>query len=622
MKNIFDIAQMNIRFDKIFLIISILILSVSNSYSSKNSKEKIKNYSDKSLQTKVDSLMSLMTLDEKIGQMVQVDIKGIKDPNEISKYSLGSILCGGDSEINDITATGWANYYDMLQSYALKSRLKIPIIFGVDAVHGHNNVEGAVIFPHNIGIGCTRNTKLAELEGKVTAEEIAGTGMDWDFAPCIAVVRDIRWGRTYEGYGESPELVSEMGAAFIKGMQNFQDEDGNNIIACAKHFIGDGGTKNGKDQGNTVCDEKTLRKIFLPPYREAIKAGVKTIMVSYSSWNGLKMHENKYLLTDVLKNELGFKGFLISDWAAIDQLGKNYKHDIEESINAGLDMVMVPNGPDKKNNFVEFISDLKELVNQGKVPLSRINDAVRRILTVKFSMNIFEHPFTDRKYTNLVGSKEHREIARECVRQSLVLLKNSNNILPLSKNIKSLVVAGESADNLGYQCGGWTISWQGGSGNIIKGGTTILQGIKNAVSHKTNIIFSKDGKNIESADAAIVVVGEKPYAEGKGDRKNLNLDKNSLAIIKRIKGKGIPVIVVLISGRPMLINDALKYADAFVAAWLPGTEGEGVSDVLFGDYKPTGKLSHSWPKSMKQIPINFGNKNYDPLFEYGFGLTY
>jgi beta-glucosidase len=622
MKNIFDIAKMNIRFDKIFLIISILILSVSNSYSSKNSNEKIKNYSDKSLQTKVDSLMSLMTLDEKIGQMVQVDIKGIKDPNEISKYSLGSILCGGDSEINDITATGWANYYDMLQSYALKSRLKIPIIFGVDAVHGHNNVEGAVIFPHNIGIGCTRNTKLAELEGKVTAEEIAGTGMDWDFAPCIAVVRDIRWGRTYEGYGESPELVSEMGAAFIKGMQNFQDEDGNNIIACAKHFIGDGGTKNGKDQGNTVCDEKTLRKIFLPPYREAIKAGVKTIMVSYSSWNGLKMHENKYLLTDVLKNELGFKGFLISDWAAIDQLGKNYKHDIEESINAGLDMVMVPNGPDKKNNFVEFISDLKELVNQGKVPLSRINDAVRRILTVKFSMNIFEHPFTDRKYTNLVGSKEHREIARECVRQSLVLLKNSNNILPLSKNIKSLVVAGESADNLGYQCGGWTISWQGGSGNIIKGGTTILQGIKNAVSHKTNIIFSKDGKNIESADAAIVVVGEKPYAEGKGDRKNLNLDKNSLAIIKRIKGKGIPVIVVLISGRPMLINDALKYADAFVAAWLPGTEGEGVSDVLFGDYKPTGKLSHSWPKSMKQIPINFGNKNYDPLFEYGFGLTY
>ena len=602
------------------LIISMVFLFA---FTTKNTNKIKPQESGSSIQNKVDSLMALMTLDEKIGQMVQADIYAVKNnPEDIAKYAVGSILCGGDSEIKDITAAGWANYYDMLQSYALKSRLKIPMIYGVDAVHGHNNVQGAVIFPHNIGMGCTRNPELAEHEGRVTAEEIAGTGMDWDFAPCIAVARNIRWGRTYESYGETPELAEEMGAAFVKGMQSFEDKEGNTILACAKHYLGDGGTTNGKDQGNTECDEQTLRKIHLPGYIAAIKAGVKTIMVSYSSWNGVKMHENKYLLTDVLKNELGFKGFLISDWAAIDQLGKDYKSDVEKSVNAGLDMIMIPNGPGKKNNFVEFINDLKDLVADGKVPVSRIDDAVKRILTVKMEMNIFEHPYTDKNYTASVGSKEHREVARECVRQSLVLLKNENKILPLSKNIKHLVVAGKSADNLGYQCGGWTISWQGGSGNIISGGTTILQGIKNTVSPDTKITFSKDGSNIKDADAAIVVVGEKPYAEGKGDRKDLSLDKEDMAVIEKIKSKGIPVVVVLISGRPMIINSVLKDANAFVAAWLPGTEGEGVADVLFGDYKFTGKLSHSWPDSMEQIPINFGNKNYDPLFKYGYGLSY
>ncbi len=574
------------------------------------------------IKDKVDSLMALMTLDEKIGQMTQVDILALKDPNDIAKYALGSILCGGNSEIDDETAAGWANYYDMLQSHALKSRLKIPIIYGVDAVHGHNNVLGAVIFPHNIGMGCTNDPALIEKAARVTADEIAGTGMDWDFAPCVAVARNIKWGRTYESYGENPELVSELGAAFVKGLQGKEMNGPTSILACAKHYLGDGGTTGGKDQGNTECSEKELRAIHLPGYIAAIKENVKTIMVSYSSWNGEKMSQNKYLLTDVLKNELGFKGFLVSDWAAIDQLGKDYKDDVEKSINAGLDMIMIPNGPGQQNNYIDFINDLKELVKEGKVSEERIDDAVRRILTVKFETDVFEHPYTDRKYTAEVGSKAHREVARQCVRESVVLLKNENNTLPLSKSIKHLLVAGKSADDLGNQCGGWTISWQGKSGDVTPGGTTILQAIKQTVSAGTKVTYSKDGSETEGAEAAVVVVGETPYAEMLGDSKDLALSKEDEAVIDRIKSKGIPVVVVLISGRPMIINSALKSSDAFLAAWLPGTEGEGVADVLFGDYKPSGKLSQSWPKSMEQIPINYGDKNYDPLFPYGYGLTY
>jgi beta-glucosidase len=605
----------------IITFLAVIILTLLGFENDNLKKGDNRNYNT-TLESKADSLLSLMTLDEKIGQMTQVDILALKSFKDISKYSLGSILCGGNSEIKDETASGWANYYDSLQSYALKSRLKIPIIYGVDAVHGHNNVLGAVIFPHNIGIGCTRDPKLAEEEGHVTASEITGTGMNWDFAPCIAVARNERWGRTYESYGENPQLVSEMGRAFIKGLQDAKFNSHLSVIACAKHFVGDGGTTNGKDQGNTQCDEKTLRKIHMPGYIAAVKAGVQTIMVSYSSWNGVKMHGNKYLLTDVLKKELGFKGFLVSDWAAIDQLGNDYKNDIEKSINAGLDMIMIPNGPGTRNNYVEFINDLKDLVNSGAVPMSRINDAVKRILRVKLEIGVFQQPFTDKEYTSTVGSKAHREIARQCVRESMVLLKNSDNILPLSKSIKHIVVAGKNADNLGYQCGGWTISWQGDSGNVTSGGTTIFQAVKQAVSPDTKVTLSKDGSDVDKADVAIVCVGEKPYAEMIGDRKNLALSKEDESVIDNFKSKGIPVVVILISGRPMIINSALKKCDAFIAAWLPGTEGEGITDVLFGDYKPTGKLSHSWPRSMKQIPINVGDKNYNPLFPYGFGLTY
>lgn len=572
---------------------------------------------------KVDALMSKMTLEEKIGQMTQVDLDAIKqNPDDIAKYSLGSLLCGGNTEVPDISAKGWAQSYQQYQNIALKSRLKIPILFGIDAVHGHNNVDGATIFPHNIGLGASRNPKLVEKVARITALEVRGTGMQWAFAPCVAVARNERWGRTYESFGENPELSKSLGAAAVLGLQIKNLKDKTSVLASVKHFMGDGGTTNGKDQGNTECDMNTLREIHLAPYIDAIKAGAKNIMVSYSSWNGLKMHGNKYLLTDVLKKELGFKGFLVSDWAAIDQLGKDYKTDIEISINAGLDMIMIPNGPDKENNYVQFINFLKELVNEGKVPIERIDDAVRRILTVKFEMGLFENYKVDKKLTAKVGSKEHREVAREAVRQSLVLLKNDKNVLPLSKSLKRIHVAGKAADDIGIQCGGWTISWQGNTGNVISGGTTILQAIKNTVSKKTEITTSTDGKGAEGADVCLVVVGENPYAEMFGDREDLSLSKDDIQTIENAKASGVPVVVILLSGRPMIITDQISKVDGFIAAWLPGTEGQGVADVLFGDFKPVGKLPHSWPKSMNQIPINVGDKNYDPLFPYGFGLSY
>ena len=577
---------------------------------------------NKTIEAKVDSVLKLMTLDEKVGQITQVDYDAIKNNTEdVAKFSIGSILWGGNSEPPSITAQGWANVYDSLQKLSQNSRLKIPIIVGIDGVHGHNNVDGAVIFPHNVGLGATRNPALIEQVAHVTAEEIKGTGIQWDFAPCVAVARNERWGRTYESYGEDPALVAQLGGAYVKGMQGEKLSDKGSILACVKHFIGDGGTTNGKDQGNTECDEATLRKTHMPGYVEAIKAGAKSIMVSYSSWNGIKMHGNKYLLTDVLKNELGFEGFVVSDWAAIDQLSNDFKSDIEQSINAGLDMIMIPNGPGQNNNYAEFISMLKQLVAENRISMNRVDDAVRRILAVKFEMNVYENLYADKTMTAQIGSKGHREVARDAVRQSLVLLKNDNSILPLSKNIKRIHVAGKGADNIGMQCGGWTINWQGKSGNVISGGTTILQAIKSTASKNTKVTYSIDGGGCDGSDVGVVVVGEEPYAEMFGDREDLSLSQKDITIIESMRATGMPVVVLLLSGRPMIIDAALKSSNAFIAAWLPGTEGQGIADVLFGDFAPTGKLPHSWPKTMKQIPINIGDQNYDPLFPFGFGLT-
>jgi beta-glucosidase len=568
----------------------------------------------------VNSLLSQMTLDEKIGQMVQVDSSALRDKADVQKYFLGSVLSGGSSNpAKGNTAQDWLDFVNEFQSHALQTRLKIPLLYGIDAVHGHNNIEDAVIFPHNIGLGATHNPKLVESAERITAEEVAGTGIRWAFAPCITVPQNERWGRTYEGFSDNTALVSELGVAGTIGFQGKKlSADPTSVLACAKHFIGDGGTTNGIDQGNTICDEATLRKLYLPPYQAAIKAGVGSIMVSYSSWNGVKMHGNKYLLTDVLKGELGFKGFLVSDWAAIDQISPDYKSDVEQSINAGLDMIMIPNGPGKANNYVDFINDLKALVADGKVPQSRIDDAVRRILAVKFQLGIFESTATDPKLTAAVGSPEHRAVARECVRESLVLLKNDKHVLPLSKKIKHLVVVGSAADDIGMQCGGWTIDWQGARGNVTRG-MTILAAIRQVVSPETQVTFSPDASDLKNADAVIAVVGELPYAEMKGDRTHLDLSAEDSALITKAKAGGAPVVTILFSGRPLILNSALDDSDAFVAAWLPGTEGLGVSDVLFGDFKFTGKSPRNWPRSNDHIAT--GDKSEKPLFPFGFGLS-
>ena len=568
------------------------------------------------------ALVSQMSLEEKLGQMTQVDMNALKDKADIQKYFFGSMLSGGDSDPADITAQGWLKECESYQAWALKTRLKIPLIYGIDAVHGHNNVNGAVIFPHNIGLGATRNPGLVEKAAHVTALEVAGTGIQWAFAPCVAVARCERWGRTYESFGESPALVSELGAAEVKGFQS-PLPNGSYVLACAKHFLGDGGTQNGVDQGNMVCDEATVREVFLAPYVDTVKAGVGSIMVSYSSWNGQKMHGQKHLLTEVLKGELGFKGFLVSDWAAIDQISPNYKTAIERSINAGLDMVMIPNGPGQKNNYVQFINQLKELVSEGKVPMERINDAVRRIIRTKYQMGLFEHPFAGPELASEVGSAGHRQVARECVRQSCVLLKNENQVLPLSKKLKRLVVVGKAADDIGVQCGGWTISWQGSTGPVTRGGTTILTAVRQTVDPSTDVIYSKDASNISGADAVLAVVGEMPYAEMKGDRTDLRLSPQDVALVETAHKSGAPLVTVLLSGRPLIPGAALGSSEAFVAAWLPGTEGQGVADVLFGDYKPTGKLPRTWPATNEQVTNSFKPaESGKPLFPYGFGLTY
>jgi beta-glucosidase len=585
---------------------------------------------------KVKELLAQMTLEEKIGQMIQADQEHLKDFADIEKYFLGSILSGGNSDPkNGNSLEAWTDLYDRCQQHALKTRLGIPILYGIDAVHGNSNVLGAVIFPHNIGLGCTRNPELVEKVARVTAEEIRATGINWTFAPCVAVPRDERWGRTYEGFSEDPNLVSLLGAAAVHGFQGTNLFSPLFVLACAKHYIGDGGTtavmrrsrrpgyRRGPrirlDQGDTKLDEQTLRKIHLPPYIAAVNAGVGSIMPSYSSWNGVKCTASKHLLTEILKQELGFEGFLISDYRAIDQVNPDYKTAIGIAINAGIDMGMVP------SKYAEFSTYLKELVNEGTVPMSRIDDAVTRILRVKFAMGLMEKGrshLADRKLHKTFGSDEHRQVAREAVRQSLVLLKNENHVLPISKNAKNIHVSGKSADDLGNLCGGWTIAWQGRSGNVTPGGTTILEAIKNTVSKDTRVTFSQNGSGIGGADVGILVIGETPYVEGNGDSNDLMLSAEDVEAFDNMKAARIPIVVVLVSGRPMIISDVIDYADAFVAAWLPGTEAQGVADVLFGDYAPTGKLSFSWPRSMEQIPINVGDKDYDPLFEYGFGLTY
>jgi beta-glucosidase len=570
-------------------------------------------------------LLARMSLEEKIGQMTQVE-KGSILPLDVTRYYIGSILSGGGGyPIGDNSPEGWSKMVDGYQSAALETPLHIPLIYGVDAVHGHNNLKGATIFPHNIGLGAANDPDLVERIARATAEEMRATGIPWNFAPVLAVARDIRWGRTYEAYGENTELVTRLGTAYQNGLQAGGGNEALFVLATPKHFIGDGGTiwgtsktENYKlDQGDTQMDEANLRTLFLPPYQATVEAGAQSVMISYSSWNDIKLHGHKYLITGVLKGELGFEGFVVSDWAGIDQVDGDYYTAVVTAINAGIDMNMVPQG------YQRYLTVMKQAAENGDIPMERIDDAVLRILTVKFKLGLFEQPFSDPAYHDTIGSDAHRELAREAVAKSLVLLKNDNAVLPLSKETTLIYVAGMLANDIGAQCGGWTIEWQGKSGNITPG-TTILDAIEFTANGEVH--FNRFGNFDESrkADAAIVVVGEKPYAEGRGDNANPSLSENDIELIKRVREQSENVIVVLISGRPLIITEVLPYADAFVAAWLPGTEGMGVADVLFGDRPFTGKLPFSWPRSAEQLPFDFANLPTEgcdaPLFPYGFGV--
>jgi len=568
-----------------------------------------------SAEQRAADLLARLSLEEKIGQMMQVDRGFIEKLSDIADYHFGSILSGGGSTPPENNPEAWAEMVDNFQLQAIGTRWGIPILYGIDAVHGHNNVYGAVIFPHNIGLGCTRNPDLVEAAARATAEEVAGTGIRWTFAPCLAVVRDERWGRTYEGFGETPELVAEMATAAVSGFQGGDLSRSSSILACAKHFLGDGGTVGGDDQGNNTADELTMRRIHLPGYLAAIDAGVGSIMASYSSWNGVRMHSSSYWLTTVLKEELGFEGFLVSDWAGINQLPGDYATQLATGINAGIDMVMLP------ERYKDFMRTMLSLVAEGRISEKRIDRAVTRILKVKFALGLFEAPFAPKTLLATVGSPAHRAIARECVRQSLVLLKNENRVLPINPTVRRIHVAGRNADDLGNQCGGWTISWQGASGDITLG-TTILSAIRQRAGQNITVTFSEDGLGAKGADLALAVIGETPYAEGVGDRSDLQISQADLLTVINLRAAGVPTVAVLISGRPLILDELLLLCDGLIAAWLPGTEGDGVADVLFGDYSPVGKLSHSWPRTMAQIPLNYGDAQYDPLFPYGFGLTY
>jgi beta-glucosidase len=590
-------------------------------------------YNDSShpLETRVDDLLLRMTMDEKIGQMTQVELGSIQ-PGDITTYNIGSILSGGDGNPTVNNPQAWQDMVKGFQTEALATRLKIPMIYGLDATHGNAHLYGATVFPQESGVAATHNPELAKLIGQATAEEMLATGIPWTFSPIVAVPQDIRWGRTYESYSEDTQLTTEIGAAYIQGLQTIPDgypaSQGQTLyaLATAKHYIGDGGTIWGSsrtgdyklDQGNVQIDEAALRRLYLPPYKAAVDAGTMSIMASFSSWRGTKMHAQKYLLTNVLKGELGFKGFIVSDWGGIDQVDPDYYPAVVSAINAGIDMNMVP------NDYISFISVMKQAFDNGDISEDRINDAVRRILRVKFALGLFERPYPDPSFIQTVRSDAHVAIARQAVQESLVLLKNENAALPIAKDTPRILVAGQGADDIGMMCGGWTISWQGQTGSI-EIGTTIITGIKTIVSPATLVEYNMSGNFTDKAPVGIVVVGEMPYAEGRGDKVDLSLSDTDEKVINSMRLLVDKLIVVIISGRPLIITDQLSSADAWVAAWLPGTEGEGVSDALFGDHPFVGKLPYTWPRSNDQLPINKNNSEGKtgcdaPLFPFGYGL--
>lgn len=596
---------------------------------------------DAELEKRIDGLLSKMTLRQKVGQIIQADIGSIK-PEDLKTYPLGSILNGGNSAPsgnNRSKPEAWLKladeFYDATKECDLEGGPFIPMLWGTDAVHGHSNVVGATFFPHNIGLGCARNPELLGKIGAITALETRVTGLEWTFAPTVAVVRDDRWGRTYEGYSESPEITVSYTGKLIEGIQGKTTGgdflNGPHLIATAKHFCGDGGTFNGKDQGNNKMSEEQLRDLQAAPYPVAVEHGVQCVMASFSSWQGKKLHGHKGLLTDVLKGRMGFDGFVVGDWEAHGQVKGCTHNDALPVLNAGLDMYMAAGS--WKGLFDTTLKQAKA----GEVDMDRLNDAVRRILRVKIRSGLFEagkpstRPFAG-QFAEL-GKPEHRAVARQAVRESLVLLKNNNAVLPLAASSK-ILVCGDGADNIGKQSGGWSLSWQG-TGNTkedFPGGSSIYDGIKSQVEGAGGkAILSVDGETSEPYDVAVVVFGEDPYAEFQGDVKTLAYsptDDSDLQLMKRLKAAGKTVVGVFITGRPLWVNRELNACDAFVAAWLPGSEGVGVADVILrgangdvqNDFK--GKLSYSWPKMPNQTPLNVGDADYDPLYPFGFGLTY
>ena len=578
-------------------------------------------YQDVSLDTaaRVNDLLSRMTLEDKAAQMVQAE-RGTAAEADVERLGLGSVLSGGGSVPADNSPVGWRKLMASYQQAAMKHGLGIPIIYGIDAVHGHNNVVGAVVFPHNIGLGAANDPALMREMGKAVAQELAATGIPWAFSPCVAVAQDPRWGRTYESFSDNAELVSRLALPFAQGLM----EKG--ILPTAKHFLADGGTAWGTpqnsayklDQGDARIDEQTLRSIHLLPYKALIKAGVPTVMASFSSWNGLKMHANHYLLTDVLKGELGFKGFIVSDWNALEQLQPAaYDEKVALAVNSGVDMLMEPDR--WKNAIAAIIKGVKD----GKITQQRVDDAVARILAVKFDWGIFDDPLMAKiaPVPSTFGGREHRALAQELVSRSLVLLKNDKSALPFKQGSK-LLVMGPAANDLGVQCGGWTLLWQGWSGdNGATSGTTILEGMKLcAARHGAEIIT--DTARAGEADAILLVVGERPYAEGEGDSKDLSLTgtkalQGNAQAMELAAKSGKPVVAVIVAGRQLMIAGELPGWDGAVMAYLPGSEGQGVALALFGEKGFTGKLPMPWYERVEDI----GRTNAKLLFERGYGLV-
>lgn len=581
-----------------------------------------------SVDKKADQILKQMSLESKVAQMIQAEIQSVT-PEDIKKYKLGSILNGGGSfpgKKKDAALVEWvelANKYYLASMNVEPNQIAIPIIWGTDAVHGHNNVWGATIYPHNIGLGATRNPVLIEDIAEMTAKSVAATGMDWIFAPTVAVVRDDRWGRTYEGYSEDPDIVKAYASKMVEGIQK------TGIIATAKHFVGDGGTKDGIDQGDNILDEDELLKIHSQGYISAINSKVMTVMASFNSWKGYKVHGNRYLLTELLKKKMGFEGFVIGDWNGHGQVEGCSNESCPQAINAGVDMIMVP------NDWKKFYKNTLEQVRNGVIPTSRIDDAVKRILKVKIQAGLFEAKAPVKRplasNDEVVYGKKSKELARQAVRESLVLLKNNKKVLPIKSSAKVLI-AGSGAHNIGKQMGGWSLTWQGieNSNKSFPNAVSIYEGIAESLSDKKNIRFYENKEGFD-ADVAILVIGEKPYAEGQGDIKNLNyIEKypNDLEFIKKLQKLNIPIVTVFLSGRPLWVNPLINRSESFVAAWLPGSEGDGIADVLIGDssgkprYDFKGKLTFSWPNQPTQFQLNYKDTQYKPLFKYGYGLNY